>query len=72
MTRRGTGAPRRRPGINPAEVYEALGPITPQEHQQLTHMSPSERNRWISNIYGPATSPYAKTQHLNHTRRQTT
>lgn len=68
-TERGTGRAARRPGINPAEVYEALGPITPTELRNLSRMSPGERHRWISNIYGPATSGYARTQYTNLIRK---
>lgn len=66
----GPGRPARRAGINPAEAYEALGPITPDEARNLTRMSPGERNRWFGNIYGPATSGYARTQYTAMTRKQ--
>lgn len=69
-TERGTGRAARRPGINPADVYQALGPITPHELPYLASMSEGERNRWISNIYGPATSGYARTQYQHLTRRK--
>lgn len=65
----GPGRPARRAGINPAEAYEALGPITPTELRNLHRMSPGERHRWLSNIYGPATSGYARTQYTALTRK---
>ena len=68
----GTGRAPRRADINPAETYQALGPITPTELRNLNRMSPGERKRWISNIYGPATSAYARTQYANLTRNQPT
>ena len=69
-TPRGTGRAARRPGINPEETYQALGPITEAELPYLNSMSPGERNRWISNIYGPATSAYARVQYTRLTRNQ--
>lgn len=66
----GTGRAPLRRGIDPAEVYETLGPITPAELRHLTRMSPGERHRWLSNIYGPATSEYARTQYTNLTRNR--
>jgi hypothetical protein len=33
-------------------------------------MSPGERNRWFGNIYGPATSGYARAQYTAMTRKQ--
>lgn len=66
----GPGRPARRTGINPAEAYEALGPLTPRDLANLATMSPGERNRWFGNIYGPATSGYARAQYTAMTRKQ--
>lgn len=70
----GTGRAPRRAGLDPAEVYEALGPLTDTEIRWLTTQTRGERNRWLANIYGPVGAPYARTiyQHTTHTGHRPT
>lgn len=63
--------PRTRRDIDPATVYQQLGPITPAEATHLARLGHDERDRWFGNIYGRATSPYARHQYQLIRRTQT-
>lgn len=52
-----------RPGLDPAEVYRSLGPLTARDRGFLRRMSRQQRLRWFSNIYGKAAAPYAHVQY---------
>lgn len=65
----GTGRAPRKPGLDPADVYHSLGPLTDSELRNLDRLTPGERNRWLANIYGPVGAPYARTIYHQHTRQ---
>lgn len=60
----------RRTDCNPADVYQALGPLTEEDLRHLDHMGVSERDRWLANIYGQTTARYARTIWQTHQRNR--
>ena len=53
----------RRTDIDPVATYNALGPLTLAEVVRLSKMTYYHRNRWLANIYGQATRPFALAQY---------
>lgn len=64
----GTGRAPRKPGLDPADVYNSLGPLTQTEIRWLTTQTRGERNRWLANIYGPVGATHAR--HIYHQATQ--